>query len=206
MDRRLYDASISGNITILHRLVQEDEEILDQVAPNSSNTALHLAARFGHRGFAEELIKLRPAMASAENRNLETPVHEASREGNLEVLILLVDMEPSAVWKVNAQNESALTLACGRGHVSVVKALLSRSQLLAAEIDNPSTSLHAAASGGYTGDQALSLHLCISLPFPVIVRFLTSELPSGKLLSTATIYWNFSNWQQTLAVFLQIGG
>ncbi|CAN6456617.1 unnamed protein product [Victoria cruziana] len=150
MDRRLYDASISGNITILHRLVQEDEEILDQVAPNSSNTALHLAARFGHRGFAEELIRLRPAMASAENRNLETPVHEASREGNLEVLILLVDMEPSAVWKVNAQNESALTLACGRGHVSVVKALLSRSQLLAAEIDNPSTSLHAAASGGYT--------------------------------------------------------
>ncbi|KAF3785815.1 Ankyrin repeat-containing protein [Nymphaea thermarum] len=150
MDRRLFDASVTGNTTMLHQLVQEDEEILDQVDANYLNTVLHLAARFGQRGFAEELIKMRPAMASAENRKLETPLHEASREGNLEVLSLLVDMDPCTVLKLNSENESALSLACKRGHVSVVKELLSRWQLLAAEVDSPLTSLHLAASGGYT--------------------------------------------------------
>ncbi|ERM98709.1 hypothetical protein AMTRI_Chr05g57500 [Amborella trichopoda] len=150
MDKRLYVASIVGNVALLLELVQEDESILDQVTEPARDTALHLAARFGQINFVKEIVGFKPQMVSLENHRLETPVHEASREGHAEVVALLLEMESTVAYKLNREDESCLKLACRRGHLSVVKYLLEIPWLLITELGKPSTSLHAAVAGGHT--------------------------------------------------------
>lgn len=85
-----------------------------------------------------------------ENEKMETPLHEACREGKMEMVRLLVETDPWLVYKVNQDNGSALTVACERGKFDVVDYLLSFPRLLMLELDGFTTSLHSAASGGHT--------------------------------------------------------
>ncbi|KAJ6295587.1 hypothetical protein OIU78_023583 [Salix suchowensis] len=81
---------------------------------------------------------------------METPLHEACREGKMEMVRLLVEEDPWLVYKVNQANESVLAVACKIGRLDVVDYLLNFPGLLMLEIDGLTTSLHVAASGGHT--------------------------------------------------------
>ena len=76
------------------------------------------------------------------------------REGRVEIVALLMEVvDPWIAPKVNRNNESVLFVGCERGKLDVVKHLLvNHSWLLMLELDAPTTSLHAAASGGHTGE------------------------------------------------------
>ncbi|KAJ4830755.1 hypothetical protein Tsubulata_020788 [Turnera subulata] len=152
MDRRLYETIVKGDIPGFLGLVQGNEDTISQTIPGSSSlsTALHLAARFGHVELAKEILKLSPEMVSAVNEKLETPLHEACREGRVEMVKLLAETDPWVVYKMNQENESALFVASERGRLDVVNYLLDFPGLLMLEVDGATTSLHAAASGGYT--------------------------------------------------------
>uniref|UniRef100_F6H3E3 Uncharacterized protein n=1 Tax=Vitis vinifera TaxID=29760 RepID=F6H3E3_VITVI len=151
MDRRLVEAVLKGDVSTFLSLAQEEEDIIKQVVSGSLNTVLHLAARFGHLELASEIVNLRPELASAENEKLETPLHEACREGRVEIVALLMEVDPWIAPKVNRNDESVLFVGCERGKLDVVKHLLvNHSWLLMLELDAPTISLHAAASGGHT--------------------------------------------------------
>ncbi|XP_058074268.1 ankyrin repeat-containing protein At5g02620-like [Magnolia sinica] len=151
MDWRLHEAALRGDVLAFTTLIQENKDVLGQTTDESSNTALHIASRFGRTELVAEIIKLRPDMVAAENQKKETPFHEACREGHIEVLMLLMETNPWVVYKLNKNGESMLLLACGHGRIDVVKHLLSKSPLLlSSDVDGRSTSLHAAVSGGHT--------------------------------------------------------
>ncbi|XP_077218781.1 uncharacterized protein LOC143852974 [Tasmannia lanceolata] len=151
MDRRLYEATLRGDILTFLSLVQENSAVIEQLTHRSLNTVLHLAARCGHIELASEIIRLTPGMVSSENEKMETPLHEASREGHVQVVMLLLENDPWVAYKLNHKNESALFAASALGHLEVVKYLLSKSSLLLmSEEDGAPSSLHAAAAGGYT--------------------------------------------------------
>uniref|UniRef100_A0A1D1Y6R9 Ankyrin repeat-containing protein At3g12360 n=1 Tax=Anthurium amnicola TaxID=1678845 RepID=A0A1D1Y6R9_9ARAE len=150
MDRRLHSASLSGDVIAFLELVRDDEQVLTQATLPSLDTALHLAAKYGHAGLVSEILWLEPRLASAENARMEAPVHEACREGHATVVELLVEIDPWVAYKPNGDNQSALAVACSCGHLDVVKYLLGRPWQMASEEDGTPTSLHAAASGGHT--------------------------------------------------------
>ena len=149
MDRRLREAILKGEVPAFLSLIQEDEHIIDQTIPGSSSNILHIVSRFGHVELAKEIVRRRPKLMFEENEKMETPLHEACREGKMEMVKLLVETDPWLVY--NGSAASALTVACERGKFDVVDYLLSFPGLLMLELDGFTTSLHAAASGGHTG-------------------------------------------------------
>ncbi|XP_042518210.1 ankyrin repeat-containing protein At5g02620-like [Macadamia integrifolia] len=150
MDLRLYEESVRGDVPAFLDLIKNDEDLIKQTTFQTSNTVLHIAAKFGKLDLASEIVKLQPEMVSAVNKKMETPLHEACREGHVELMKLLLGTDLRVAYKLNHQNESVLFVACDRGQFDVVKLLLANySWLLLLEDDRPSTSLHAAASAGY---------------------------------------------------------
>ncbi|XP_047323715.1 ankyrin repeat-containing protein At5g02620-like [Impatiens glandulifera] len=152
MDRRLQEAIVKGDLLALTKLADEDETILDQQISGSMNGVLHLAARFGHKEMVAEVVRRRPELRAIENREMETPLHEACREGNMGiVMILLDDRDNISVYKVNKRRESALFVAAEKGRIDVVKFLIMEyPKILMLEIDLEFSSLHAAATAGHT--------------------------------------------------------
>ena len=123
MDPRLFEAIAKNDQKSFIDLVQENENFLEQRTGGSMGMVLHLASTFGHIELVMEILKLRP-MVSAENNKLETPLHEACRRGHTEVLKLLLENNPWAACKLNADNQSAFFIACSHGHVDMVRLLL----------------------------------------------------------------------------------
>lgn len=150
MDRRLHEALVNGDISLLHSLIEKDENIINQTVQGSQHTGLHLAARFGYEELASEIIKLCPEMVSGENIELETPLHEACREGHLKIIKLLLESDSSIIYKVNSHGESAFFAACERGKIDAVKHLMNFPRLFMLEVDMSPSSLHVAASSGHT--------------------------------------------------------
>uniref|UniRef100_A0A7N2LLU6 PGG domain-containing protein n=1 Tax=Quercus lobata TaxID=97700 RepID=A0A7N2LLU6_QUELO len=71
-----------------------------------------------------KIIKLCPDMVAANNSKLETPLHEACCQGNVDVLKLLLDINSWAACKLNSDNQSGFLMACNHGNLDVVKLLL----------------------------------------------------------------------------------
>ncbi|XVE88840.1 hypothetical protein DITRI_Ditri19aG0101100 [Diplodiscus trichospermus] len=91
-----------------------------------------------------------PDLILSDNDRHETPLHEACRQGNAEVVALLLETNRVAATKLNNENQSPFLLACRNGHLSVVKLLLRESCLMEFEEDRvDSTPLHVAISGGH---------------------------------------------------------
>ncbi|KAI3677239.1 hypothetical protein L1987_86862 [Smallanthus sonchifolius] len=92
-------------------------------------------------------------MVGAENGELETALHEACREGEVEVMAALMAAigGEGVVGKVNCRGESVLFVACERGKVEVVKVLIGFQLLLVHELDASMCSIHVAAAAGHIG-------------------------------------------------------
>ncbi|KAK6264118.1 hypothetical protein SCA6_019552 [Theobroma cacao] len=149
MDPKLLEAIARNYRHSFSSLVRKKKGILERRDP-SSNTALHLAARFGHADLVKEIVKLCPDLVLSENERQETPLHEACRQGNAEVVTLLFESNPVAATKLNNENQSPFLLACRNGHLNVVKLMLRESWLMEFEEDRvDSTPLHVAVSGGH---------------------------------------------------------
>ncbi|KAI3743562.1 hypothetical protein L1987_61272 [Smallanthus sonchifolius] len=150
MNRHLYETVLKGDTTTFLKLVQENETLIKQTVAESSNTVLHLAARFGHLELVLEILNRWPEMVAAENGDMETALHEACREGEVEVMKALMAADEGVVGKVNCRGESVLFVACERGKVEVVKVLIGFQWLLVHELDAFMCSIHVAAAAGHT--------------------------------------------------------
>ncbi|XP_071721925.1 uncharacterized protein [Rutidosis leptorrhynchoides] len=149
MERRLFETIVNGDFKTFHQMFQENEHSI-QLALRG-NTVLHLASRYGHTHFVEEVIRLWPEMVVAVNDKWETPLHEACREGMMEIAKLLLEVDSSILYKVNDEYQTCLFVAAERGWLRVVKELLDgHPRLLTLEVYGASSSLHVAASAGHT--------------------------------------------------------
>lgn len=84
MAPKLFDAIEKNDTEALINLVGTNKGMISQ-RDASHSTALHLATRFGHIELVKEIIKLCPQLVAAVNEKLETPLHEACRQGNDEI-------------------------------------------------------------------------------------------------------------------------
>ncbi|GJW90077.1 ankyrin repeat-containing protein, partial [Tanacetum coccineum] len=150
MHRLLYETVLKGDLASFLKLVQEDETLVTKTSIESSNTVLHLAARFGHIELVLEILKRWPEMVVLENGNFETALHEACREGTVEMVKVLIAADDGLVGKVNCRGESVLFVACETGNVDVAKHLIGFQWLLMHELDAFVCSIHAAAAAGHT--------------------------------------------------------
>jgi len=152
MDPKFYDAVKTNDITTFSSLVKENAEILQQRTADSLSTPLHLASRYGCTEIVSDIVRLCPHMVSAEDKNLDTPVHEACRQENVGVLKLLLDANSAAVCKPNLNGKSACFLACSHGHLDMVILLLNLSEMVGLEAAGFDQScIHIATSRGHTG-------------------------------------------------------
>ena len=154
MDPLLYQAILEGDLQAFQKLISQNPFFINQTTPDSSNTPLHLAARFGQAALVAEMVASWPELVAATNGEAETPLHEACREGHVAIVRVLREADLSAACKLNRRDESVMFVACERGRVEVVKELLNLPLLLTLEVDGVTTSLHAAAEGGHTGNVA----------------------------------------------------
>ena len=151
MDPRLYEAIAGNEKKGFINLVQENENFLEQRTDGSRSRVLYFASRFGHIELVMEILKLH-LMVGAEDIKLETPLHEACRQGHNEILKLLLETNPRVAVKLNADNWSAFFIACCHGHVDLVKLLLNQSWLPGLEDEQfVPTCLHVVTSRGHTG-------------------------------------------------------
>ncbi|MED6197357.1 hypothetical protein PIB30_055772 [Stylosanthes scabra] len=144
MDQRLLNALRKNDITTFSILVKENEEILYERTAGSFNTSLHLASKYGCTEMVLEILRLCPDMVFYENKNLETPVHEACRKKNVKILMLLLD-----ACKLNPVGKCPLSLACRNGHLDVIKFLLNAPLIMwpRAAVFHENCILIAASSG-----------------------------------------------------------
>ncbi|XP_050382025.1 ankyrin repeat-containing protein At5g02620-like [Argentina anserina] len=169
MEFSILEAIERKDIVTFASLVRENEGILWQREADTLNTLLHLVSKFGYLEMTSEIVSLCPEMVAAENKNQETPVHEACRTGNPRILKILLEANPEVVHKLNSKEKvSALSLASSHGHIDVVKVLLKEHGKLGLGKEGfDQTCIHLAVTGGHIDVVKELLRVCPGLAYKV---------------------------------------
>ncbi|KAL5791654.1 hypothetical protein ACOSP7_000248 [Xanthoceras sorbifolium] len=125
MERRLLEASLTGDIQNLHQLLRENPLILHTVSLASSGNPLHVASAYGHIDFVKEITRLRKDFAKELNADGFSPMHIASANGHLEVVRELLKMDQKLCRLQGRENKTPLHLAVIKGRVDVISEMLS---------------------------------------------------------------------------------
>ncbi|KAL8149816.1 hypothetical protein AgCh_006729 [Apium graveolens] len=113
----------------------------------SGETALYVAAEYGFVDFVKEMIQYYDiANAGIKARNGSDAFHIAAKQGNLEVVKILMDALPELSMTFDQSNTTALHSAAAQGHTEVVKFLMEKNcNLVTIGKSNKKTALHSAA-------------------------------------------------------------
>ncbi|RWR77678.1 ankyrin repeat-containing protein BDA1-like protein [Cinnamomum micranthum f. kanehirae] len=149
MEGRLFQVCEKGDTLTFQKLYDTDNSVLQQRAPGSLDTPLHLASRSKHKELASMILRLQPNMAMATNNKGETPLHEACRVGEMKIVKQLLDACPCVAYMLNLAKESALYIACCFGYSEVASELCKRMNFRAWD-EIGASCLRIAASEGYT--------------------------------------------------------
>ena len=162
MDQEFFDAIKKNDMTTFSSIVKESEGILNQKTDNTFSTPFNLASKYGCTEMVSEIVRLFPDMVSAENKNMETPIHEACRQENVKVLILLLEVNPKAACKLNPTCKSAFFVACSHGHFDLVNLLFNLSEIVGQEVAGfDQACFHIASVRGHTGGKKEFYSLCL---------------------------------------------
>lgn len=121
------------------------------------NTALHIAAYYGHLETVKLLAEKGPGILNKRDKAGRTPFFFAAQNGHIETarFLLKYSLEHGDEEVLKGQNDgrTSLSKAAGRGHVEIVKLLLeespsTRSTINTPETDAKRTPLHRAAYNG----------------------------------------------------------
>ncbi|KAI3691090.1 hypothetical protein L2E82_49307 [Cichorium intybus] len=149
MEGKLYEASLTGDVQALNKLLHEDQLILDRLSLTAYNeTPLHIAAMRGHSQFATVILTQKPKLGMALDTQRRTPLHLASANGNLEMVQELIRLGSREVCCFQDQDGlTPLHLAAMNEHLEVVKVLVQAYPQAAKEIPASGESI---------------LHMCIN--------------------------------------------
>ncbi|KAM7515692.1 hypothetical protein LguiA_005275 [Lonicera macranthoides] len=125
-EKRLYEASLKGDIQSLTELMQEDELILEHRVPITcfNETPLHVAAMKGHVNFARAILQEKPDMVTELDSRGRSALHLASANGHVEIVKFLVTADPNVCFTEDEDGWTPLHLAAKKGRVEVVNELV----------------------------------------------------------------------------------
>ncbi|XP_026452722.1 ankyrin repeat-containing protein BDA1-like [Papaver somniferum] len=120
MERMLYEASLTGDVNSLKKLLEKDPLILDRsvVLTDFYETPLHIAALRGH------ILSWKPELASEVDLYGFCPLHVASVNKNLEMVQVLLDKGICMVR--DQEGRTPLHLAAMKGRIDMMKVLIAK--------------------------------------------------------------------------------
>jgi len=142
----LMEAASAGNADIVRLLLEHGADVNAQ--SSSGNTPLMYACAGGHE---EVVTLLLEANANVEdhNENGHTPLMEAASAGHVGVAKILLSHGAGINTHSNEFKESALTLACYKGHLEMVRFLLEAGADQEHKTDEMHTALMEASMDGH---------------------------------------------------------
>lgn len=153
MNPGLFEAIARNDTQTFIDLVQNNRGYLLQKTEETNNSVLHLAARFGHVELVAYIIKRLPDLVYVGHVNVkgETPLHEACRQGNANVVKLLIEANPYVACSLNHEMQTAFFIAYSYGNVDVVKYMANQPGVLDFEQHEDFNPLHLSIAEGYVG-------------------------------------------------------
>lgn len=142
----LMEASSGGFLDIVHLLLDHEADVNAQ--SQAGNTALIYACCGGYEDVVKVLLD-HEAEIESHNENGHTPLMEAASGGHVNVAKLLLERGACINSHSNEFKESALTLACYKGHVDMVKFLLDAGADQEHKTDEMHTALMEASMDGH---------------------------------------------------------
>ncbi|KAJ6413673.1 hypothetical protein OIU84_006472 [Salix udensis] len=140
------------------------KKMTKQLTGKKDDTQLHSAARagnlvavmeilteYGYVNVVREMIKYYDlADAGIKARNGFDAFHVAAKQGDMEILRVLMEAHPELSMTVDLSNTTALHTAATKGHIEIVNFLLDAGSSLATIAkSNGKTALHSAARNGH---------------------------------------------------------
>jgi ankyrin repeat protein len=147
----LHHAARAGNVSTLGALLeraQRSHPTLIDLPDREGQTPLLTACRNGQLE-AVRLLLRHGCKTSAEKESRETPLTEASRRGDVDILRELIEVGELPVDEVNKAGMNALHIAAHYGYLHIIDELLARSANVNALTDMRRTPLHLAAREGH---------------------------------------------------------
>ncbi|KAL1834208.1 hypothetical protein ACET3Z_003859 [Daucus carota] len=150
-DMLLHSAVSAENLGLVVEILatNEGKELKELLSKQnqSGETALYVAAKLGYVDFVMEMIKYYDiGDAAIKARNGSDAFHIAAKQGNLEVVKILMDALPELSLTFDQSNTTALHSASSQGHAEVVKFLMEKNgNLVTIGKSNKKTALHSAA-------------------------------------------------------------
>ncbi|KAL5981395.1 hypothetical protein ACLOJK_015450 [Asimina triloba] len=132
MDPKLYRAATSGDVGFLEQVANASNrtQLLLSTAPQQ-NTALHIAARFGHAHFTKRISQLCSSqLLRMKNSNHDTALHCAARAGCVEIVEILVD-EVEGESSSSSSSVGLLRMQNKAGNTPLHEALINRQEDIA---------------------------------------------------------------------------
>ncbi|XP_055286955.1 ankyrin repeat and KH domain-containing protein 1 isoform X7 [Moschus berezovskii] len=142
----LMAASSGGYLDIVKLLLLHDADVNSQSA--TGNTALTYACAGGFVDIVKVLLN-EGANIEDHNENGHTPLMEAASAGHVEVARVLLEHGAGINTHSNEFKESALTLACYKGHLDMVRFLLDAGADQEHKTDEMHTALMEACMDGH---------------------------------------------------------
>ncbi|GMI88938.1 hypothetical protein like AT1G07710 [Hibiscus trionum] len=154
-DTALHSAARAGNLAVVKQILTgTGEDALKELVAKqnqSGETALYVAAEYGYVDLVKEMINYYDLVnAGIKARNGFDSLHIAAKQGDLDILKVLLAEHPELAMTVDLSNTTALHTAATKGHIEIVKFLLEAGSSLATIArSNGKTPLHSAARNGH---------------------------------------------------------
>ncbi|KAF7143277.1 hypothetical protein RHSIM_Rhsim05G0185700 [Rhododendron simsii] len=154
-DTPLHSLARAGNLEVALEIITNtgDDELKELLSKQnqSGETALYVAAEYGYVHFVKETVKYYDlASAGIKAKNGFDAFHIAAKQGDLEILKILMEALPGLAMTFDQSNTTALHSAASQGHIEVVDFLLeNRSNLAPVMRNNGKTALHSSARNGH---------------------------------------------------------
>ncbi|CAN6715081.1 unnamed protein product [Malus baccata var. baccata] len=146
----VYEASRTGSVESLNRLIEKDLNILWRISLQTGKigTPLHVSALHGHTEFTKALCINNPKLAEGVDADRRTPLHLAFAKGHKETVDALLSVYAGACSDFDENGRIPLHYAAMRGEVEVLQKLID---------ENPG-SIYAIVENR---SKETVLHLCI---------------------------------------------
>ncbi|XP_015078814.1 ankyrin repeat-containing protein At5g02620 [Solanum pennellii] len=154
-DSSLHAAARSGNLVAIREILDEtgEEDLAEMLIKQNSagETALYVAAEYGYYQLVRDMIHYYDLVAAGiKARNGYDALHIAAKQGDLDMVKVLMEAHPELSMTVDVSNTTALHTAANQGHIEVVNYLLeAESSLATIAKSNGKTALHSAARNGH---------------------------------------------------------
>ncbi|KAK8512248.1 hypothetical protein V6N13_097090 [Hibiscus sabdariffa] len=154
-DTPLHSAVRAGDLELVLEMIRGtgDRELRDLLCKQnqSGETALYVAAECGNADLVKELMACYDVvLAGIKARNGYDAFHIAAKQGDLEILKILMEANVDLSMTSDSYNTTALHTAASQGHAEVVSFLLEEGDnVVAIARSNGKTALHSAARNGH---------------------------------------------------------